>query len=201
LGEDATEGAAGSAPVWPTLAGPYVNFAQGALQTTGRPLDVAIDGEGFFGVRVEGEVGKFFTRAGNFSIDGEGRLVTSDGKPVLDTAENEIPLDPANGPIAIGNDGTIFQAGQRAGQLGIWRFDDPAMLVKRGNGLLQAADGVDPQRVEAPRALSGALESSNVNAIEEMIGMIELHRAFEINQKVIQSIDEVVRARIAAARE
>lgn len=197
-GETATEGTRSLTMAWPALHTSYTDYSSGALLTTGRALDVAIEGEGFFEVGMDGDaIG--YTRAGNFTLDADGRLVTADGRPVHDVAGYEIVIDPYGEPPLIGGDGAVVQGGQRVATIGIVRFDDPGSLERVGHGLWRAPAGLQADQIDPPRLRTGALEGSNVNVIREMVDMIETQRAYEVNQRVMQSFDDIARRRIEAA--
>ncbi len=173
---------------------------QGTLSTTGNSLDIAIEGAGYFQIAMpDGRIG--YTRAGNFSLSAEGTVVTPDGMPL--TPQIQIP-DGASA-IAIAADGTVSASvpGQAEavalGQIETARFANAAGLQAIGNNMLveTAASGapqVGAAGAEGRGSLrSGALEASNVNVVEEMVDMIETQRAYEVNSKMIQAADEMMR--------
>lgn len=175
-------------------------FAQGAIQQTDNPLDVAIEGSGFLAVQREsGEVA--YTRAGSLKLDASGRLCTSDGLPLEPSIT--IPSD-ASG-VVIGPDGTVSvsQAGggqpTRVGQLQVVTFANPGGLKAIGHNLFEASGSSGEPSTGAPGAegrgtlLQGAIEGSNVEVVNEMIGMIRTQRAYEINSKVVAAADEMLR--------
>jgi flagellar basal-body rod protein FlgG len=183
------------------VAGTSRSFAQGNILMTNNPLDVAIEGNGFFVVQ-QADGSPAYTRAGALQKDAQGQLVTAEGymidPPVV------IPSD-AQG-VTIGADGTISALinGQAApaevGQLTIANFVNPAGLNAQGKNLFtQTAASGEPQ-VGAPGAdgrgalLQGALERANVDVVEEMIGMISAQRAYEVNSKVVTTADEMLRS-------
>jgi flagellar basal-body rod protein FlgG len=183
------------------VAGTSRSFAQGNILMTNNPLDVAIEGNGFFVVQ-QADGSPAYTRAGALQKDAQGQLVTAEGymidPPVV------IPQD-AQG-VTIGADGTISALinGQAApaevGQLTIANFVNPAGLNAQGKNLFtQTAASGEPQ-VGAPGAdgrgalLQGALERANVDVVEEMIGMISAQRAYEVNSKVVTTADEMLRS-------
>ncbi|MEY4551467.1 MAG: flagellar basal-body rod protein FlgG [Pseudomonadota bacterium] len=183
------------------VAGTSRSFAQGNVLMTNNPLDVAIEGNGFFVVQ-QADGSPAYTRAGALQKDAQGQLVTAEGymidPPVV------IPSD-AQG-VTIGADGTISAliSGQAApaeiGQLTIANFVNPAGLNAQGKNLFtQTAASGEPQ-VGAPGAdgrgalLQGALERANVDVVEEMIGMISAQRAYEVNSKVVTTADEMLRS-------
>ncbi len=175
-------------------------FSQGQMRQTGGPLDLAIEGGGFFQVtRPNGELA--YTRAGNLKTDAEGRLVTVDGFAV----EPAITIPPDATGITISADGTISvtQAGQTTtselGRLQLASFANPAGLQAIGRSLFVPTAASGEANVASPgeEALGtiaqGFLEGSNVEVVTEMIDLISSQRAYEINQRVIQAADEMLR--------
>jgi flagellar basal-body rod protein FlgG len=160
-----------------------VDHRQGTLANTGNPLDVAIEGSGFF--ELAGADGPVYTRAGSFRLDNRARLVSPAGLPVMGLG-GEISL--AGAQPTIDKQGRIFEAGQLAAQLKIVRFADPRALAPLGGGLYRAETpgevGVEPFAVR-----QGFLESSNVAVLSETVHTIELMRRFETAQKIAQSYD------------
>lgn len=174
-------------------------FTPGDYQQTGNDLDLIIEGDGFFQVMLpSGELA--YTRDGSFKIDGEGRVVTSDGYPV----QPEITIPAETKDIAIGADGTISvtAAGQNEpqelGQIQIVKFLNPAGLISEGRNLLvtSAASGEPITGTPGTDGLGtiaqGFVEMSNVKVVEEMVNMIVAQRAYEVNSKSIQSSDEML---------
>ncbi|MFM5954938.1 MAG: flagellar basal-body rod protein FlgG [Novosphingobium sp.] len=173
---------------------------QGTLNTTGNSLDMALDGEGYFQVQMPG--GKLgYTRAGNFSRSAEGQLVTAQGYPVQPAIA--IPEDAAS--ITVGPDGTVSvttgasSTPTEIGQLTIASFANPAGLQALGDNFLAETAASGPVQIGAAgdgvrgSIRQGMLESSNVNVVEELVDMIECQRAYEINSKMISSVDEMLR--------
>ena len=172
----------------------------GTLTSTSNPLDMAIEGEGFFQVtRPDGTVG--YTRAGNFSLSAEGKIVTGDGMPL----QPEISVPEGATAITIGADGSVSAqlAGQSTatelGKIEIARFVNPSGLAALGNNLFAetAASGaaqVGPAGAEGRGSIrQNMLEGSNVNVVEELVDMIETQRAYEVNSKMISATDEMLR--------
>jgi len=173
-------------------------FSTGDLSLTTNPLDIAIEGNGFFQVQLpDGSTG--YTRDGAFKLSADGRLVTSDGYFVL--PEVTIPEDAT--AISVGQDGVIEvqQFGQdeptQIGQLELARFVNPAGLAAIGrNILIQTSASGDPI-TDTPgidglgRANQGYLEMSNVQVVDEMVNMIVAQRAYEMNSKAIQTADDM----------
>jgi len=174
---------------------PGVDFSTGAMQTTGGDLDVAINGEGY--LAVQGADGKeAYTRAGDLHITPEGFLQTGAGLPVLGQ-DGPITIQPAE-KVTIGSDGTIsiipLGSGNATTQVEVGRIklvkSASENLEKSTDGLLRAKNG-QPVAVNADvRLAQGVLEGSNVNAISAMVDMIELARNFEMQAKVMKSVDE-----------
>ncbi len=173
---------------------------QGALSTTGNSLDVALDGEGYFQVQMPGgQLG--YTRAGNFTRSAEGKLVTSQGYEV----QPAITIPEGAQSIAIGNDGTVTAtvAGSATptslGQITVANFANPSGLqASSDNFVLETAASGTAQVGVAGQGgrgniKQGMLEASNVNIVEELVDMIECQRAYEINSKMISSVDEMLK--------
>jgi len=174
-------------------------YIQGDFQQTGAELDLAIEGDGFFQVtRPNGETA--YTRAGGFKLDGEGRIVTSDGYPL--SPEMTIPPDATS--ISVGADGTVsvLQAGGQipteVGSIQLAAFSNPAGLSSLGKNLLAPtlSSGAAITGIPGENGLGGLsqgfLEMSNVNVVDEMVNMIVGQRAYEINSKAISTADEML---------
>ncbi|HEY3697511.1 flagellar basal-body rod protein FlgF [Phenylobacterium sp.] len=153
------------------------DFGQGSLRRTDAPLDLAIEGKGFFAVTTPD--GDRYTRDGRFRLDDLGKLVTEGGQPVQGDGGGEITLDALKGPVVIAADGTISQGIERVGKIGVVRFDDLSVLEKSGDNLLKNTANAPP--AAAPDALvrQGMLENSNVKPITEITKLIEVSRAYE----------------------
>jgi len=170
------------------------DFSQGAIRETGRPLDVAIEGDGaFFRIGDPDGGPERYTRDGAFTTDGEGLLITRSGLPVLDQGGAEIVLDPAQGQVSIADDGTISQNGQQVGRLGVVRFDLLSVLSKDGDGLYRNTSNEAPP--DAPDVLvrQGMLEGSNVDTLVEITNLIEIQRAYESTARLIENANDLSR--------
>ena len=166
-------------------------FAQGVLQRTDRPLDVAIQGEGFLRVRLA-DGRDALTRDGGLHVDGARRLVTGTGAIVQPAIT--VPEGTAEDQISIGPDGTVLAAGRRIGRLDIVTVRSPQGLLSAGDNafVTSPASGA---AIAAPRATTltqGALESSNTDMAEAMVAMIESQRAFQLASKAITTADEMM---------
>lgn len=155
------------------------DFSAGAIQQTGRSLDVAIEGDAF--LQIQTERGTRYTRAGNFSLDASGQLVTKNGDLVVGEG-GAITVPP--GEISIGTDGSLSVNGKVFDKLQLVKFENPAAaLTKEGEALFAANGTQNPQADANSKVVQGALESSNVNSLTEMVAMINNNREFESLQK------------------
>jgi flagellar basal-body rod protein FlgF len=169
-----------------------IDFTDGSLQQTSNPLDVALQGDGFFVLQTA--EGPRFTRNGNFTLALDGSLTTLEGIPVAGKDGQIVFPDLqklAHESIAISPAGEITVGNEHIGTLRIVQFNDPSRLKKDGGSLFRIDEERDPEMSdkEIPTVKQGFLEESNVDGIAEMIEMIELARNFESNQKAIASQD------------
>jgi len=182
-------------------------FSAGNITQTGNPLDLAIQGDGFLQVQ-QADGTTAYTRAGALKKDGQGRLVTSDGMPII--PQITIPNNATS--VTIGLDGTVSvqQAGQTAattvGTLQLAGFANPAGLNALGQNLYQQTDssGAPTTGTAGQNGLGtlqqGYVEMSNVSVVEEMVNMIVGQRAYEINSKAVQASDEMLQQAAAMKR-
>jgi len=168
------------------ISGVVTDFAQGPLERTGNPLDMAIEGDAFFVVRTPN--GEMYTRDGNFTLSAEGVLISGSGYPVL-SETGEITV---NGVEFIADEkGRLTVDGKPVGTLELVTFPQPYPLQREANGLYaQPADAPAPTRAENFTLVQGAVEGANVNLISEMVEMIESYRHFETGQRIVQIQDE-----------
>ena len=174
-------------------------FTQGSFTPTENPLDLVIQGQGFFQVRKpDGELA--YTRAGAFHLDRDGNIVTGDGDPI----EPQITLPPDAQSIAVAADGTVSYsqpgqtAAQLAGQIQLAGFQNPAGLNAIGRNLYMPTDASGDPTVGPPGGQEGLgplmqryLENSNVSVVQEFINLIVSQRAYEANSKVVKAADEM----------
>jgi flagellar basal-body rod protein FlgF len=170
------------------------NHTDGEQQTTGNPLDVAVQGSGFFAVQ-DLAGAEAYTRAGDLHVDPTGQLVTSGGRPVLSDS-GPVTLPPATS-VTIATDGTVsvVPLGQPPNSLAtvgrIKLINPPSGAIERGtDGLYRAVDGTTPETDANVQLASGVLESSNVNITGCLVNMIELARRFDVQIKALHTAEE-----------
>jgi flagellar basal-body rod protein FlgF len=163
-----------------------VNFADGKLQNTGNPLDLAISGDGFFVVR--SSAGTFYTRNGQFRRDADGNLVLGDGL-VLQSNTGDVNLQSSN--IRVLLDGTVLDNGEAVSHIAVARFDDVSSLEPIGGGLFRAASGSTMSGEDA-RIEQGMLETSNVSTADEMLTIMSAMRSAECGQHLVQAYDDLM---------
>ncbi len=179
-------------------------FSQGSLIKTDNPMDIAIQGEGFFRIELPAG-GEAYTRAGNFKVDNEGYIVTTEGyrlSPNIQISSPETLIS-----ISISPNGKVFLVRNEGGQqtteeltdIKLYRFMNPAGLKALGQNLFVFTDASgepiegDPNTDGFGKLAQGFLEASNVNIVEEMVNLIVAQRAYEINSKGIITADEMLR--------
>ncbi len=179
----------------------YTDYSDGNLQETGNTYDVALGGNGFFAISYadqNGEESIRYTRDGNFTVNADGILMTKDGDFVLDESNGFITI-PNGTDVSIDEMGTIYADGEEIARLQITDFEDYNYLKKFGENMYIAIDGATTKDAEA-KVYQGYLESSNVNVVSEMVEMISVARAYESNQKIIQTIDDTLKTAVGLGR-
>jgi flagellar basal-body rod protein FlgG len=183
------------------VAGTARGFSQGSLLNTDNPLDVAIEGNGFFAVQ-QADGTMAYTRAGSLQTDGQGRLVTPEGLPL----DPPVVIPPDAQDVAISPDGTVtaLVGGDTTpvelGQLSVATFQNPGGLYATGHNLYRSSPASGEASIGRPgeqgrgTLLQGSIEQANVNIVEEMVGLISAQRAYEMNSKVIHSADEMMQS-------
>lgn len=162
------------------------DFSAGSLKHTGNPLDLALEGDGFFCIKTE--QGTQYTRNGNFSLDQDGMMVTMDGLPVLGEGG---PINIEGNTFTVDVKGNISVDGSQVDTIKIIGFQNPDALEKTGNSLFEIADkNAVETKAENTGVSQGFIELSNVNAIRMMTEMIEVLRGYESYQKAIKTADE-----------
>ncbi len=171
----------------------YAGLSQGALSQTNNQFDFAIDGDGFF--LIETPEGQQLTRAGNFTPNEAGDLVTQEGHLVLDGGGAPIFIPPDARNVAMGADGTMSADGRPIGQIGVWRPVDGGSLQHQMGTRFEAGD-IEPVFEDA-KVLQGFLEGSNVDPVGEIARMIEVSRAYELGQSFLEKEHERITAVVA----
>jgi flagellar basal-body rod protein FlgF len=174
-------------------AGTALNIAQGGIETTGNPLDVAIKGESFFVVQTP--AGERYTRNGQFTLDSTGQLVTQTGYPVL-SESGPVTITPQDTGLAIGADGTVSTDKGSRGRLRLVKFDNLNALTNEGANLFNSRAPAQPAGA-AGRVEVGAVEHSNVNPVVEMTRLIEVNRAYTTVAGMIGKMDDMKRSALS----
>jgi len=172
----------------------YTDFSQGPIDYTQRRLDVAIDGDGFF--VVETPDGERFTRCGNFTVNEQGFLAMQSGDLVLGS-EGPVPILGEN--VSITSDGTVLVDNGEVGRLKVVTFSDCQTLVREGNMFAQTSEAYSDLDSSKMRLIQGALERSNVSAVDEMVNMIAISRSFEAEQKSVRMQDDATKQLLDSA--
>jgi flagellar basal-body rod protein FlgF len=168
---------------------PMIDFTQGAIQETGRDLDMALEGPGFFTVQTPD--GPRYTRDGGFTRDALGRLSTTEGHLVLDTANNPITIP--GGKMTVGEDGTVRIDDQPLAKLNIVEFTLDQPIKKVGaNEFMARNDGDQPRPSAGTAVHQGSVEVSNLDMAGAQTQMMELQRAYQASQRLVQYQDEMV---------
>jgi flagellar basal-body rod protein FlgF len=172
----------------------FISRKSGALVKTDNPLDVAVQGEGWFAVNANGST--IYTRDGRMRMTETGALTDLNGAPILDAGGAPIQLDPAGGAPSISGDGMITQQGKQTGAIGIFSLDDNAQLTRAGHsGFTSSTPGTPILDFTQNGVVQGAVEGANVNPIEEMTKLIQVTRNFDsVANEVTQTESSVTDA-------
>lgn len=179
----------------------HTNFNNGSLQETGGPLDLALDGRGFFAITSTDQAGNIqerFTRSGSFALSNERVLVTQSGDAVLGTSGSPITIP--QGELYINDSGSIYVDGNLIDTIRVVNFENKEQLRAEGYGRFIALEGAN-QTPFTGQVRQGFLENSNVDIVREMVNMINISRAYEANQRMItihdttlgQAVSEIAR--------
>jgi len=170
----------------------YTDYSQGSVRETGNTYDIALSGTGFFTIEFTNKAGQTstkYTRDGGFTLNKEGFLVTKDGDFVLGR-NGRIRLDPLQ-TSSIDKLGNIYQNDRLVATLDITDFEDYNYLEHYGENYYQTVDGATEKNGDY-QTLSGYLEMSNMQVVSEMVEMISVSRAYETNQKIVQTYDSTL---------
>lgn len=178
-----------------TLSGHSYDLEQGGLRFTGGSFDLAVQGEGYF--LIETPQGQRLTRAGHFQLNAEAQLIDAAGNRVLNAGGGPIQIPEEATNVSIAGDGTISFEGVIIDQVGV--VAPEGQMMRAGNAMFTADDGF--QQVEEPKVLQGALEQSNVSPVLEIARMIEVQRAYEAGQAMIEREDDRIAKFISTLRQ
>ncbi len=163
-----------------------VDLTAGTVSRTDAPLHAAISGPGFF--EIDTPLGPRYTRAGSFSVNGDGLLASQDGHPVLGTSG---PISIDERPASILASGEVTDSsGAVLGRLRVTLFEQPELLEKEGANRFRAPDGAASEAIPEPQLLERSLERSNVRPVEELANLVIVQRAFDLAVRTMQSDDE-----------
>lgn len=158
----------------------HLDFRAGSMEKTGRDLDFAIEGRGFF--VVDTPQGPRYTRNGNFSLSADGTVTTADGLAVQ-TANGPLKVGTGTGPLTVADDGTVSVGSQTAGKLRVVDFGDYSELQREELGRFRAPASAAPTEAASITVRSGMLEASNVSVVDRMVALTEVARGFEALQR------------------
>lgn len=171
----------------------YTDYSQGSIHETGNTFDLALTDKGFFAVEFTNKAGETsvkYTRDGNFTLNVKGELVNKNGDFLLNKAGGHIKLDPLQ-PANIDRFGNIYQNNVNMSRIEVVDFEDYNYLEKFGENYYTALEG-SSFKEPGCQVYSGYLEDSNVQVVQEMVDLINFTRAYETNQKVIQTMDSTL---------
>jgi flagellar basal-body rod protein FlgF len=164
---------------------------QGAFENTGNPMDLAINGDGFFAISVDGTTQ--YTRKGQFVLNAEGTVTTPEGNPLLDNAGAQIQVPQDAKSLKIAEDGTISTDQGQLAQIGVYNFtpEDMNKLQRAGSTSFVPMFGAAAQVMETPLVRQGFLEGSNVSAVKEMVNMQNVTQAYENSIKLMRGLEDM----------
>ena len=166
-----------------------IDFSQGSIMQTGQPFDLALNGKGFF--VIESSTGQFYTRNGTFHLNPNRQLVDQAGNLVAgENGPITVPPSASIQNVTVSGEGGVFANGISIGKVKIVQFDKPDQLNQVGRYYFQAPSTVSANPAVGTRVQQGYQESSNVNVVEELVGMITATRLYESNLKNVQVQDE-----------
>jgi flagellar basal-body rod protein FlgF len=171
-------------------SGTKVDFSSGTIATTGRDLDAAVDGRGFF--EIETQRGLRYTRNGSFQRRADGVLSTAEGEPIMGEGG---PITLGMGAVSISGDGTIKSGNAIVGRLRVVEFGSEGDLIRESGSRFRALTGAAPTEIE-PKVIGGALEQSNVSIVDRMAALTELSRGFEALQRGVSVLMNDLDSRI-----
>ncbi len=172
----------------PVIEGQWTDFSQGLLEPTGNPLDLALQGPGFFAV--DGPSGTLYTRSGSFRLSKDGSVQTKEGYAVRLAGGGSLKLQ-GDAPIEVSADGNVRQGGRPLGRLEIMRFDDTKALSKQSGAFFHASASAKPSEAPDAEVVQGKVEASNVSSADSAVRIVGVMRQFEMLQKAISLASEM----------
>ena len=180
----------------------YTDYKDGAATPTGRDLDLAIEGQGFF--KVQTPQGIRYTRRGSFHVDTHNELVTAEGYQLLDSGNLTLRIQQTDTNITISSDGTIYANSDNQlvgrvlrGKIDLAHFDNPQKLVKLDNGVYRADEAPDIYPAKG-HIIQGSLEQSNVNSVVELTNLININRSVSNVSAFMSDMHDLIRKAITA---
>lgn len=164
----------------------YTGFEQGQLDKTGNPLDIALEGQGFF-IFETGDGNNFLSRAGNLTVDSEGYLADSEGHLLLGDAG---PINVGGGTVSVSESGQVEVDNSVVASIRVVDIEDKSILQKIGKTAFVIPEGTEPGPAVEVTIRQGYLESSNVDVVKEMVSMIVSFRNFEADARAVQAQDD-----------
>jgi flagellar basal-body rod protein FlgF len=164
--------------------GTHRDLSVGPMQETGNPLDLAINGRGY--LEIETDFGRFYTRNGRLMLDADGMIVTGAGHPVMSTEDTPFFIAPNENTITVSRNGTVSTENGDIGRLRVVSFEDEQSLLRVEDGVYDAGEQ-EPEEIADAAIQQGMLEGSNVEATQQITHMIEVQRAYEAVQKMIET--------------
>jgi len=178
--------------------GPAIDHSQGALTQTGRPMDLAISGKGFF--VIETPEGRLYTRNGTFTLNQNGQLVDTSGRMVAgENGQITIPKSSGALSVNVSTDGQVSAAGRKIGKLKLVEFEDTSVLRPVGASCFRPASSVDPKEATGSTIRQGYLEGSNVSAVKELVRLITITRLYQGNVKSMEARGDGMRELLQVA--
>lgn len=178
-----------------------IDFARGPIDSTGNPLDMALDCEGFFVLEAADGDGYLYTRKGNFTLDGSGAIVDSVGRHLLGDGGGTLTVPAETNAIRVDHEGRVFADGSAIGRVWVVDVADRrALAPAAGTAFGLPEGGPAPKSVERPAVVQGALEGANVNPVDELVTMIATLRSFEAAQRTLTAFDDTTEQLTKAAQ-
>ena len=167
----------------------YRDTSTGSVNMTGNTFDLAINGPGYF--QVQTNMGRRYTKAGNFSLDASGTLINASGYPVLGADGGQIIIPPNVKNVSINGVGQVTGDGEQLAEIGMVEFKDQQRMTRQGNTLYDSKE--TPQPAENSRMVQGGIESSNISPVSEMVKVMEISRTVDKTAKFVETMYDLER--------